>query len=119
MSFTIQLHHLRFFAGHGIYEEEKSIGNEFEVNISMEIEAPEEVLTNINETINYASVYEITKRIFSVQKPLLETLAMELANAIKEEFQLLQNIQVQIIKLHPPITGFSGSVSVTYNNDFR
>ena len=119
MSFTIQLHNLRFFAGHGIYEEEQSVGNEFELNISMDIEAPDEVITNIHETINYASVYEIAKRIFSDQKPLLETLAMEIAKAIKEEFQLLQRIQVQIIKLHPPITGFIGSVSVTYNKEFR
>src|SRR6476620_4623765 len=117
MSFTIQLHDLHFFAGHGVYEEERSVGNEFELNISMEIEAPDEVLTNIHDTINYASVYEITKQVFSVQKPLLETLAMEVAAAIKKEFPLLQHIRVEIIKLHPPITGFSGSVSVTYNKD--
>jgi dihydroneopterin aldolase len=117
-TFTIQLHNLRFFADHGVYEEERRAGNEFEVNLSIRINAPEEMLVKIEETINYAEVYRITKEIFSRPKPLLETLAMEIAAALKEEFQSMRSIQLQIIKLHPPITGFTGAVSVTYSKEF-
>lgn len=117
--FTIQLHHLHFFAEHGMYDEERSVGNEFEVNISIDIKAPKEKLTSIADTVNYAEVYRITKEIFSVRKPLLETLAMELAGAVKKQFPAIRNLQIQIIKLHPPISGFAGSVSVTYNKAFK
>lgn len=117
-SFTVQLHNLRFFAAHGLYEEERLVGNEFEVNLSMVIDAPEKTLRKIEDTINYAEVYRITKDVFSKPTPLLETLAMEIANAIKDEFRSLKSIDVQIKKLHPPITGFTGSVSVSYHKDF-
>ena len=117
-TFTIQLNNLRFFAKHGVYEEEKIIGNEFEVNISMQIDAPEETLTKIDDTVNYAKVYEIAGRVFSQPKSLLETVAMEMAKSILESFAGLKNISIQITKLHPPITSFTGSVSVTYTKDF-
>jgi len=117
-TFTVQLHNLRFFAAHGLYEEEKLVGNEFEVNLSMVIDAPEITLTKIEDTINYAEVHRITKDVFSNPTPLLETLAMEIATAIKEAFQSLKSINVQIKKLHPPIIGFTGSVSVSYRKDF-
>ena len=117
-TFTIQLNNLRFFAKHGVYEEEKIIGNEFEVNISMQIDAPEETLTKIDETVNYAKVYEIAGRVFSQPKSLLETAAMEMAKSILESFAGLKHISIQITKLYPPITSFTGSVSVTYTKDF-
>jgi len=117
--FTIQLHHLHLHAEHGMYEEERRIGNEFEVNISVEVKAPKEKLTSIEDTINYAEVFRITREIFSDRKLLLETLAMEIAEALKAAFQPIRKIQIQIIKLNPPITGFTGSVSVTYSPKFK
>ena len=117
-SFTIRLHNLRFYAAHGLYEEETLVGNEFAVNISMVVDAPEKTLAKIEDTIDYAEVHRLTKEVFSNPTPLLETLAMEIANAIKEAFKPLKSIDVQIIKLHPPITGFIGSVSVSYQKDF-
>ena len=118
-SFIIALDQLRFFANHGVYEEEQLIGNEFEVNLSMEVEAPKEKLTSIENTINYAEVYQATKDVFSKMEPLLETIAMSIAEAIKTRFPTLKKISVQIIKLHPPITSFTGSVSVTYQKKYK
>lgn len=118
-SFTIQLHHLRFFAGHGVYDEERTAGNEFEVNISLEVKAPEELIRSIDDTINYAGVHKIIKEIFSKREQLLETLAMKIASEVKKQFPALQKITVQISKLQPPIVSFKGHVSVTYNKEFK
>lgn len=117
-SFTIQLHQLRFFAHHGVYHEEVLAGNEFEVNLSLEVDAPDEILSRINETINYATVYQIVQNVFSVREQLLETIAMKIAEAVKAEFPQLKKIAVQLIKLHPPIASFTGSVSVTFHKEY-
>lgn len=117
--FTIQLHQLRFRAGHGLYEEEQCVGNDFEVNLSLTVVAPKEKLTSLEKSINYADVYHLTKTVFEKREQLLETLAMTIAERIKEQFPSLQKIAVQIIKLHPPITSFTGSVSVTYNKEYE
>jgi 7,8-dihydroneopterin aldolase/epimerase/oxygenase len=119
MSFTIQLHNLRFFACHGVFEEEQLAGNEFEVNISLKIKSPKGKTVSIEDTINYAEVYEVVREIFSVRTALLETLAMEMAGALKKKFPSIKKLQIQLIKLHPPITSFSGSISVTYNQSFK
>ena len=118
-SFTIQLQNLRFFAEHGMYEEEKSAGNAFEVNLSIEIRAPKQKLISLEQTINYAEVFRITQAIFSKRKYLLETLAMEIADALKTQFPAIKKIAVQIRKLNPPITSFTGSVSVSYERTFK
>ena len=116
---TIQLNNLRFFAKHGMFAEEISVGNEFEVNLTIDTLAPKAIVTSIEETINYAEVYEVVKQLFSERKQLLETLAMEVTEALKNRFPAILSLKVQIIKLHPPITGFIGSVSITYNKQFK
>jgi dihydroneopterin aldolase len=118
-SFIIQLHNLRFLVAHGVYEEERRVGNEFGVNIEMFLKAPKEKISSLEQTINYGEVYRITKDIFLKPQPLLETLAMDIADAIKNAFPSLKKISVQIIKLHPPIVAFTGSVSVTYQKKFK
>lgn len=117
-TFTIQLNHLRFTAAHGVYEEEARVGNEFEINITLSVQAPEKRVTSIDDTINYAEVYRILKAIFSVRKALLETLAMEIAEELKKQFPLLKKASIQISKLYPPMVAFTGSVSVTYTTEY-
>jgi dihydroneopterin aldolase len=118
-SFTIQLHGLRFFAAHGLYAEEALAENEFEVHISLVMKAPKTTVLRLEETINYAEVYRITKEIFSVRKDLLETLAMEIAEELKRQFPAIKKASIQVRKLHPPIASFTGSVSVTYQKKFK
>jgi dihydroneopterin aldolase len=117
--FTIQLNNLHFFAEHGMYEEERAVGNEFEMNISLQIKAPKEKIKSLEDTINYAEVYRMVKEIFSRRKPLLETLAMEIAEELKQQFSQTREINISIKKLNPPITGFSGSVGITYTKTFK
>lgn len=118
-TFTIQLHHLHFTAPHGLYGEEALVKNEFEVNLSLTTRAPEKTVTSIDDTINYATVYTIVKEVFSGRKLLLETLAMEIAEAVKKAFPRLDHVSIQIIKLHPPIEAFTGAVSVTFTHTFE
>lgn len=118
-SFTIELKNLRFFAEHGLYAEEAAAGNEFEINIALTTKAPETTLISLEETINYAAVYQTVKDIFTDRQALLETVAMNIAAALKKRFPALRKASVQITKLHPPISYFNGSVSVTYKKKFN
>lgn len=95
------------------------MGNEFEVNISLEVKAPKSKLMSIEQTVNYADVYRLVKDLFAVRNELLESLAMEIAAAIKQAFSTIRRIRVQITKCNPPIESFTGSVSVTYNRMYK
>ncbi|MBD0298163.1 MAG: dihydroneopterin aldolase [Flavisolibacter sp.] len=113
---SIELHQLRFFAAHGVYEEEAKLENEFEVDLQISYTAPENVITKIDETINYVSVYSIVKEEMGERKLLLETCAVHIIKRLKQVFPQISSISISIKKLNPPIPGFMGSVGVTYTH---
>ena len=115
--FTINLHNLTFHAYHGVYEEERILGNDFEVNVSVTFEADEPV-TSLQHTINYVSIYKIVKQRMDVPLPLLETLAQELTQEIYDFDNRIKTISVSVEKKNPPISNMEGSVSVHYKKEF-
>ena len=115
--FTINLHNLTFHAYHGVYEEERILGNNFMVNVSLTFNAAEPV-TELHHTINYAAVYEIIKQSMLVATPLLETLAQELSHKIYQMDNRIKSISVSVEKKNPPISNMEGSVSVHYKKTF-
>lgn len=117
--FTIELKNLRFFAEHGMYQEEMKVGNDFEVDISIVCKSPKKTITSIEQTVNYVEVYRIVQEEFRERKLLLETLAMQIAQKIEDQFTDTEHLTISIRKLNPPITNFSGSVSITYSKSFK
>jgi 7,8-dihydroneopterin aldolase/epimerase/oxygenase len=111
---TIELTYLRFHAFHGLFPEEKKTGNDFDVQLIVDYYPGEEIITSIDATVNYARLYEIIKTEMQKPRELLETLAMEITEIIHESFQQVIKIDINIKKLHPPITQFTGSVGVRY-----
>lgn len=111
--FTIELKEVLFFAHHGLYEEERLVGNEFVVNLSATYE-PEGKISKIKDTINYAELFEIVRTEMMQPRDLLESLAIAIAEKIEQRFPLAKEISIRIEKKNPSITNFSGSVSVIY-----
>lgn len=115
---TVQLHQLLFHAYHGVHEEEEVLGNEYMVDCSVEFYETAEVITHINDTVNYVHIYDIIKKRMSIPTQLLETIAMEIGNEIIREYKELKVIDITIRKLHPPIEGIRGSVGIAWNRKF-
>lgn len=111
---TIELKHLRFFAHHGYYENEKMVGNEFEVNLKVLLKPEVKIITELDQSINYVKLFELVKIKMKKSAALLETLAMEIAEKIHEEFKVVKEIEISIMKLHPPIENFAGNVVIIY-----
>lgn len=117
--FTIELNSIRFFGEHGMYEEEKKVGNEFEVDISIACKSPKKIITSIEQTINYAEVYSIIRKEFAQRRFLLETLAMQVADRLQQQFPQIETLKISIRKLNAPITNFSGYVGITYSTNYK
>ena len=115
--FTINLHNLIFHAFHGVHEEERLLGNTFEVNISLSLIDDQPVKT-LEQTINYVTVYEIVKRRMQVATHLLEILVQDLTEEISTFDNRITSVSVSVEKKNPPIPNIEGSVSVTYKKDF-
>ena len=115
--FTIHLHQLRFFSFHGIYEEEKILGNEYEVNASVTF-IENETVTELHQTIDYVRIYDIIKERMNIPIPLLETMAQDLAQQIYDADNRITSISIDVKKVYPPIPNFQGAVGVSYKKDF-
>lgn len=115
--FTINLHNLIFHSFHGVHDEESILGNTFVVHVAVSF-TPDKKIAALQQTINYASVYNIIKQKMLIPTPLLETLVQDLAQEIYEFDRRINSISVSVEKKNPPIPNIDGSVSVTYKKDF-
>jgi len=112
--FIIELKHLQFFSFHGLFAEERKVGGEFIVDLSVKYVSNQKVITSLDETINYAALYDIVKKEMSEPRDLLETIAQTIADKIQKNFPLIKEIEIRIEKKNPPIVGISGNVAVKY-----
>ena len=109
---TIRLEKLRFFAYHGLFDLEKKIGNEFEVNCTLSIDNESVVIEDISQTINYAEIYALIKCEMTQPRLLLETFLTETAERIKKTYPPVKSIKINIYKITAPIEGFDGKIGV-------
>ena len=103
MRTNIKLEKMRFHAHHGVMEQERRVGNDFEVTV--EVEYPFEKAMesdDLNDTMNYAELYSIVEREMSIPSQLLEHVAGRIITSIKKEFPEAGAGELIITKLHPP-----------------
>lgn len=103
MECSVKLERMRFYAYHGVLEQERRVGNDFEV--TLEVWYPfENALEsdNLEDTLNYATLYAIVEREMAVPSRLLERVAGRIISAIKKDIPLVTAGVISITKLHPP-----------------
>ena len=85
---TIHLRNMQFYAYHGVNPEEKTLGQRFEVDVTLQVDTrPAGLSDDLRQTINYAQVYKLVKRIVEEERfDLIEALAETLAMQIGKQF---------------------------------
>jgi dihydroneopterin aldolase len=102
-----------FHAFHGLYEEEKKNGNNFVVNVDIEVDT-DGIISDLQQTVDYVEVFQLIQKRMLQATPLLETLAQEMSQAIQRLDNKIATVSITIKKLSPPIENFVGEVGVTY-----
>lgn len=100
---SIRIEKMHFHAHHGVMEQERRVGNEFEVTI--EVVYPFEKAMesdDLNDTLNYAELYAIIEKEISIPSQLLEHVGGRIINAINDKFPDIKEGSLTITKLHPP-----------------
>ena len=119
MNAKIRLNKVRLYGYHGVFQEERKLGQPFEIDL--------EYIVNINEpmqkdrknpNIDYQKVYKMTKEIFCSKKYyLIEDLAHDIARKICTKFSI-DKCKVSLRKISPPIDASIDSIEaeIIYNN---
>ncbi|MDD2437722.1 MAG: dihydroneopterin aldolase [Massilibacteroides sp.] len=113
METCIELKNIRLKAYHGVFEQERKLGNLYSLDVFLGAPLEKAVLSDdLNDTVNYADVYAIVKAEMDIPSDLLEHVAGRILVALKKNFPQLTSIELKISKLNPPIKGEIGSASV-------
>ncbi len=111
---TIALEGLEFFAYHGVYEEERKNGNQFEVDLFVDYDVRHATKSDdLQHTLDYAVLYEIVRGCFEGSDYLIEYLAGKIISSIKKSYPEVKNVKVKVSKINPPIGGTCDRASVT------
>ncbi len=100
----IELQGLRYRAFHGVLPSERVTGNDFEVDIRIELNAAEAMANDtLDSTVDYGALVDIVTAQMSEPSALLEHVAGRIRRAICEAWPIISGGSVRVSKLSPPI----------------
>ncbi|MCQ2059641.1 MAG: dihydroneopterin aldolase [Bacteroidaceae bacterium] len=111
---TISLTDLRFYAYHGVEPQERIVGAEYSVNVTIYTDVTKAAQTdNVKDTINYASIALSVKKIMNQPKNLLESVANSIIQELFSQYRIIKAATVTVSKLNPPVQIPCSAASVT------
>jgi dihydroneopterin aldolase len=109
----IKLDGMQFYAHHGFYDEEQTIGGLYTINLQFSVDFERaEYSDSLSDTVNYEKVYELVKTRFEKPCRLLEHAGGEILKALTLQFETIKDIELEIYKHNPPLGGEVKGVSV-------
>ncbi|MFY8034148.1 MAG: dihydroneopterin aldolase [Flexibacteraceae bacterium] len=106
---------MQFYAHHGFYKEENTLGNRYEVDFIAYLSDINLAGENndLNATVNYEVVYKVVKEAMAISTPLLETIANTINTKLAIAFPFATKFECTIRKYNPPIGGLCAFAEVT------
>ena len=114
-TYKITLKNCAFFARHGVYNEEETLGQRFFVDAILDVDAGTALdKDEIEGTVDYGTAFKVIEEIITGERRfLIESLAQEVARAICREFPMVTKADITIRKPNAPVQGVLDYVEVT------
>ena len=114
MTGTIEVNGLRLFARHGVLDQERRVGNTFEVTLHLRYPISEAMLTDdVASTLNYAEVVDVVKEVMTTPSRLLERVAYRIYETLLHRWPDIEGGSITVRKLTPPIPAQLKDVAIT------
>jgi len=109
----IRINNMTFHAYHGVWDEEREIGQRFEVDLDLKIDTSKAAETDkLTDTVDLYAAFETVEKVLSSGKfRLIETMAEKIAQAIFKKFAVKEAI-VRVRKPHAPIRGIQDGIEI-------
>jgi 7,8-dihydroneopterin aldolase/epimerase/oxygenase len=113
MTHSINIEGIKLYGFHGCLEEEAKIGGNYIVDVYMTTDFSSAAKTdNLNETIDYCTVYEICKAEMAIRSKLIEQVGERIFQKTKSMLPSIKTLHVRLTKLTPPMNGNVEKVSI-------
>ncbi len=102
----IVLEGMRFYGFHGVNPEERVLGQEYLVDLAVEMDLGRAGTSDrLEDTISYAHIYRAVRDVMEGEpRNLLEAAARSIADRLLADFPV-DSVSVRVKKPHPPIRG--------------
>lgn len=112
MTTSVEIDRLWVRAHHGVLEQERKVGNDFEVTVR--VDYPWDIDSDsLDDTLNYAELIDLVHKEMSVPSALLEHVAGRIYRAITARWAGVTGGYIKIAKLTPPVKAQLASASVS------
>lgn len=109
----ISLNKVRFHARHGVLEQERATGGEFVVSVRAKYLFENALRSdNVDDTVNYAEMFEIINKEMQTPSCLLEHVAGRIGKSIFMRLPMIESLDIIVEKINPPIGADADSSSV-------
>lgn len=110
----IYVNGMEFYGYHGVFPEEKVLGQRFSVDLMVSVDLKKAGETDeLEHSVHYGELYQMCKEIVEgAPYKLVEAVAEKIATSVLTGFSLVQEVTVKVIKPDPPIPGHYKSVAV-------
>lgn len=110
----ILLQGCQFYGYHGFFDEEQTLGQVFTIDCELAVDLTSPSLTDdLTDTISYAEVFEIIKLHAETKRyRLVERLAGAICEQLFNQYALIQQIRLKVLKPNPPIAGHYQAVGI-------
>lgn len=114
---TITLHTIKLFAHHGVYEEERLKGNNFEIDLSVTVALPPATETDLLEdTIDYTVLADLVYRVSATKQYVtIEAFAFDICKSILKRDNRIDVVSIDLRKLNPPMEGDIASAGISFS----
>lgn len=101
----IHLEGFRFYAYHGVLEQERKVGGEYTIDLFLTLSDATSAIADddLDGTVNYAEVYDLLKREMEVPSALLEHVCGRILQVLFDAFPLIVKAQIKLCKVNPPL----------------
>lgn len=107
-SVTITIDKMRCYAFHGVMPQERTVGTEYEVTLSIRYPAVQATLTDrLDQTVDYSILCDIIRHTMATPSKLIERVCGRIIEAVCSRFPQIEGGSVTVSKLNPPIAGVS------------
>jgi dihydroneopterin aldolase len=113
--YTIRIVNCAFFARHGVFEAEETLGQRFYVDALLTVD-PGDALEQdrIEGTVDYGVAFGVIEEIVTgTRRFLIEALAMDVAKALVARYPQIGRAEITIRKPNAPVRGILDHVEVT------
>ncbi len=108
------LHTLRFYAHHGVLPQERTVGGNFTLDLTLTLSKAEGAVRHdlLDSTVSYAEVYTLVRQEMEKPSDLLEHAGGRILTTLFRHFDRVVGIDLRLRKDNPPIGADTAGCSV-------